>query len=605
MSLQAFTGRLDAIETALGSGNHQDAFRRLIELLQQVRKGLLQAHTDSATLATACERYSRLHAALVCDPRWNPLQDRSLPAFLAELPDFFSLLALSPSGHLDAALVPQLQTFERQRTAGDFLRLLLLWTPEAGAMAPPFGHFTRARTVIAAQALATVSAMVCCSKRSDQARNAAIGLFSGGQVTVDDLAPFAELPMFGSAWMRCSYATVAGKHDIKPLLNAALRHRLAERPSPAGRSFVPVPLPADPRPLMVVPTEWAFRDGAAMYRCYAPVIRDLRRRFRVFGLGLRNGSDASTVALFDDFRCYEDLASDGQLDVHCVAAAIRALRPAMLFYPSVGMIRTTVCLANLRLAPVQAMSVGHPASSRSPEIDYVLTETGFVGSPDIFSEHLLAVADGAMAFDAPPARGIAAERKDPPDDGRFHVAVPALAHKVSAPLLATLQQARQQARRPMVFHFFSGMSGPNLHELKRHVRDALPEAVVYPWMDYQDYLDRIDRCHVHAASFPFGGTNSLIDSLRQGLPVVALLGREVHERIDAEFMRRIGLADTLVAGSTENYAAILARLADHPAELAALRRRIRDDIDIAGILMTSGRPELFTDALWSVLPKTD
>ena len=35
------------------------------------------------------------------------------------------------------------------------------------------------------------------------------------------------------------------------------------------------------------------------------------------------------------------------------------------------MSRWTVLLSNLRLAPVQVMTQGHPATSMSPEIDYV------------------------------------------------------------------------------------------------------------------------------------------------------------------------------------------------------------------------------------------
>lgn len=599
--------RLDAIEHALRSGRPDLAFARIVELLQYVRSGISRSWTTSATdepwLVGTCNRFCQLYVMTVCHPKWDSLRDPSLSAFLFELQDFFSLVRLSTPGNLDVAILGQAAAFGQSKTTAGFLRILLLWTPASEAMPTPFHLFADARAVVTAQALAVVATMIAADPRTERSRNEAIELFNSGKMNAADLAPFIQRPVFGSAWMRCSYASPKDRHGVKRVLNAAIRMVYQpELDSPAHRPQ-PVALVRDARPLMVVPVEWAFREGGAMHRCYAPILRDLRRRFQVVGFGMRDMADDSTRALFDAWLGFEDMAESGRIDIGCVAQAIRALQPAILFYPSVGMIRTVVCLANFRLAPVQAMTVGHPATTFSENMDYVITEAGFVGDPAIFSERLVAVPDGAMAFDAPAATGSARNRQGPPDDGQFHVAVPAIAHKLSWSLIDTLRDVRSRASRPVVFHFFSGMLGVHFHEVRHELRKVLPDCIVHPWMDYQDYLDRVDRCHVHAASFPFGGTNSLIDSLRQGIPVVALRGREVHERIDAEFMRRLGLEQELVADDPAGYAAILARLADDPERLAELRRRVRDEIDVAGVLMRAGHPEHFTEALWSLLPE--
>lgn len=330
-----------------------------------------------------------------------------------------------------------------------------------------------------------------------------------------------------------------------------------------------------------------------MYRCYAPVLRDLRRHFFTVGLSEQRIAHPSLAALFDRYVAFEDLCPGGAIDTNTLATAIRAMHPAMVFYPSVGMLRTVIQLANLRLAPVQAMSVGHPASSMSPAMDYIVTEAAYVGSPDIFSERAVLASRGAMTFGAPP---IAPPVDELPGTERIDIAIPAVGHKVGWPFLAALCEVERRARRPVTFHFFTGLAGTSFIELAQHIHRVLPSAKLYTMTSYDRYVDAIRQCHLHAASFPFGGTNSVIDSLRLGLPVVALEGSEVHERVDAAFLRQIGM-DELVAGTVAGYIDILAGLVDDPERLRALRRRILGEGRVASELMGRGRPEEFSDAL--------
>lgn len=598
---------LASMEASLLKAQPATSFAHAVQFLRLVERGRFRRTSggtpDAGWWTGIAARYARLYMATVRHVRWDPLRDPSLTPLLFSLETHYSLVRLLPTGNLDEALAAQAADFERARSASGFLKILLLWAPRSQAIAKPFAHVDSARAVVVAQALASIAGMVCADETTNRVRNEAIDLLASGQVHAADLAPFLNnQPVFGSAWMRSSYATAAHRHDVKKVMNAAVRAVYAARTPPAGCETRHPAIPRDGRPRLVVPTEWAFREGGAMYRCYASVLLDLRRRFQVIGMGLRDGSDESTARLFDHFVAFEETASTGKIEVACVAAAIQSLSPAMVFYPSVGMLRLVVCLANMRLAPVQIMSVGHPATTHSDCIDYVVTERGFVGDPDLFSERLLLVPDGSMTFDAPAATGSAARHLGPPDDGRVHVAVPAVAHKLSWLFIRTLKQVLRESPRPVVFHFFSGMQELHYHELRQVLAGELPGCVVYPWMEYQEYLDKVDRCHIHAASFPFGGTNSLIDSLRQGIPVVAMRGREVHECIDAEFLRRLGLEDVLVADTPEAYAAILVRLAADPAALAELRRRVREEVDVASVLMHSGHPEHFTEAMWAVLP---
>ncbi|MCT6995114.1 cobalt ABC transporter permease, partial [Salmonella enterica subsp. enterica serovar Javiana] len=78
-------------------------------------------------------------------------------------------------------------------------------------------------------------------------------------------------------------------------------------------------------------------------------------------------------------------------------------------------------------------------------------------------------------------------------------------------------------------------------------------AEVNAHMPVQDYQVALNSCELFANPFPFGNTNGLVDTVRQGLPGVCLTGPEVHSHIDEGLFRRLGLPDELIASDRERY----------------------------------------------------
>jgi len=71
-----------------------------------------------------------------------------------------------------------------------------------------------------------------------------------------------------------------------------------------------------------------------------------------------------------------------------------------------------------------------------------------------------------------------------------------------------------------------------------------------------------------------------VDSLRQGIPVVALEGLDLHARTDSMLLRRLGMPEWLIAQDEEAYIAAALRVIDDDTERLALSRQaLALDID--------------------------
>jgi hypothetical protein len=236
-------------------------------------------------------------------------------------------------------------------------------------------------------------------------------------------------------------------------------------------------------------------------------------------------------------------------------------------------------LANLRLAPIQMTALGHSASTFCDTIDYYLTEEGYVGDPSLFGERVVLLPDASLRFEASPHyRALPPQLRERPSPLR--VALPSNLLKLNPRFIAILRRIAREAGRPVQFHIFPNVGGLELAATRRALATSLPGAAVYPVLGYADYLARLNQCDINLSPFPFGGLHSVIDSLRQGLPVVALEGQEPHARTESMLLRRLGMPAWLIAQDEEAYvAAALRVIRDDALRLDLSRQALALDID--------------------------
>lgn len=345
-----------------------------------------------------------------------------------------------------------------------------------------------------------------------------------------------------SAWMHCSYADHANKHHFKRSLNEVWRRLdqiggLKSRCSP--RRLVE-------RPTLLVAAE-RMSEGHAMHRCYAAGLEQLRTRFRTVCMVSAGYYSEGAKALFDDF-----IVLEAGINMREIGARIVKLEPDVIYYPSLGMSDWTQMVANLRYAPIQVMTLGHPAPAMMDTIDYSLVQGGTGEAAWEFGHKVIERKTFGQFV---PHQDLAAfeRRGNPHDDGKIHVAVNSSLMKLSPRFLALCERLEKESKRPLHFHFFASASGVMYDRIRQVFERRFRSFTLEPSRNYGDFLVELGRCDLALAAFPFGNTNSTVDTCLLGIPNVAYFANEVLSHFDRDVMQMVDLPSWLVAETDEAY----------------------------------------------------
>ena len=399
-------------------------------------------------------------------------------------------------------------------------------------------------------------------------------------------------------YMHCSYANRRDKHDVKRGISRLLRRELGKQ---AITDIKRKPAIGPEKPVLLVVLEW-FTSGHSIYRTHSRTMEAARRHFHVVAMGKASCVDEITKQVFDEFIPLErEQAVDQIREIRAVSERLGA---QILYMPSVGMFPLTMWLATVRSAPIQIIALGHPATTHSPAIDYVVVEEDYVGDPACFSEKLMILpSDGmpyrpsALAVDLP-------ERKPRLNVEPVRIAVCSTTMKLNPRFLEACAAIRQQAKVEVHFEFLIGLAqGLVYPQVKRACNQVLGDSVtVHEHQPYARYMDVITNCDMFINPFPFGNTNGIIDTVSAGLVGVCLSGPEVHEHIDEGIFSRLNFPSWLTTRSELDYIAAAVRLADNHLERATLRKQLAGPDKVTR--MFEGRPEIMGDMFLATLRKS-
>jgi hypothetical protein len=401
-------------------------------------------------------------------------------------------------------------------------------------------------------------------------------------------------------YMHCSYADRADKHDVKRAINHLVKKKMNDL-GVYDRTFKV--LPKKEKPVLMVVLEW-FTSGHSIYRTHSLTMEAAREHFHVVALGYGNCLDDRTRQVFDKFiEIQQGSLIDQMIQLRQVA---EDLQPAMLYMPSVGMFPLTMFLSNLRLAPVQAMALGHPATVHAHAIDYVVVEVDYVGSDHCFSEQLLKLPSDGMPYrPSAQAEGLVLERSARLS-GPVQIVLCATTMKLNPQFLEVCREIVQRSPQAIHFHFLIGQAQGLLYpQVKQVVNLYLTDeqVTVYQHQPYDRYMQVIANCDFFINPFPFGNTNGIIDTVTCGLVGVCKTGAEVHEHIDEGLFHRLNWPDWLIADNNESYIEAVLRLIQNPQERELLAATYSGIKNLHKIF--DGRPGVMGELFLKILREKD
>lgn len=451
---------------------------------------------------------------------------------------------------------------------------------------------------VLASALGALAVHLTCGVRSQDNRNQLFDAIQWADSVTPTSGMLADLHR---AWALCSYATTEHRHDVKRHLNRLIVNWLT------SQGIASPPLNRDlakrDRPKLVVACE-VTGGGHVMSRCFEPFLEQLRQSFHVVLVVAEDDLGHTDAVWWDElvkFRWSVDRFAD-------LVKLIADQDADLIYYPCVGMRLWSVMACNLRLAPLQIASLGHPATTQSSSIDYVIGGKTTAGKEACFSEQLVRLNSPGNLYrlTRPEERY---ERQVNTEHRPVRIAVCANLLKLNATFVAACVRIAERTDRPIEFNFMPNCVGMKWLVARRQLASLFLGPVrchVHPRTRCGDYLKLLQDCDLYLSPFPFGGENSMLDALLQGLPAVTLTGDQPHSLLDARVMKAADLPEWLITDSVDRYVEAALRLINEEDTRTAISQQLFEtDLQQRFADEQERYPTDFVDTMWSIYMNDD
>ncbi len=350
--------------------------------------------------------------------------------------------------------------------------------------------------------------------------------------------------MMVKGYFYTSYLDYPDKHLIRKDMNAYI-HRLLEGQM---ANFPPVePKPYEgSKPHIVVYLD-AFSSGHVIFKCWGDRILSLKKNFHVTIMVPKDKIDDEVRALFDEVCEVDEMA------LGLAILKLKELAPDILFFASLGLSAIGVILSNYRFAPLQIMGLGQPATSYSDYIDIVY------GYDDLYDERAFPEDKYVSCGERPflnESKVLKAMKFERPQDTKpkkiLELGVVGATFKISYSFFKALEEISKDADFEIHLSFLSSSKGLEFLMLREALQKEFQNITVYGYQSYKSYFATLKKLDIVLSQFPYGHSNTLIDTLLAGKPCVALIGVEPHEKT-GEILRYCSLADECLATSVKEY----------------------------------------------------
>lgn len=231
-----------------------------------------------------------------------------------------------------------------------------------------------------------------------------------------------------------------------------------------------------------------------------------------------------------------------------------------------------------RPAPVQMTYLGFPGTTGLPWIDYVIADSYVIpeGTAQFFTEkplylpHCFQVSDSKRPVGPMPRR----LDNDLPENSVVFCSFNNN-YKFTPELFAAWMRILKRTPESVLWLLADNeWAQENLLRTARKQGIKKERLIFAPRVSPAEYLARYQLADLFLDTFPFNGGTTANDALFMGLPLLTLSGRTFASRMAGSLLSNLGLPE-LIATNLKQYEEKAVRLGRKPAELAALRVRLR------------------------------
>lgn len=217
-----------------------------------------------------------------------------------------------------------------------------------------------------------------------------------------------------------------------------------------------------------------------------------------------------------------------------------------------------------RPAPVQVQWLGYPGTMGAPWIDYIIADWHVIpaGEERHFSEKVIRLPGTYQPSDS--LRRIAATQARAayglPDDAVVFCCFNQ-SFKITAEVFDIWVALLGDVPGSVLWLLQSDPSVQDVLRARTQAKRVDPERLVFaPWAPAPEHLARIASADIALDCWPYGAHTTASDSLRAGVPLIAMRGRTFASRVSASILHAAGLSD-LVTDALPDYHDLALRLA--------------------------------------------
>ncbi|MFK0380299.1 peptide transporter, partial [Pandoraea sp. NPDC090278] len=406
---------LEKFEAHAYGGDLEMAMRQLVALLNNLDANYggvdkkfhaqpLSSVTEDEAFSHVWTRAAGAASALLANKDLFISQEWRIPLLTLQrwLAALFAATTFQNTDHIMRALnrnTSQEDLSSVSIAAQDMLKFCFLYTPDAEVPLNIDRMWEHDQVLAVSLAMMLLSPRFIGTPSAHSKREILLPWLTSHLPMIPDLE-LLPVGVLHDVYMHCSYADRADKHDVKLAINALIKRKLKQDGviDTDFSNWDAVSVKTKGKPVLLVVLEW-FSSAHSIYRTHSRTIEAAREHFHVVAMAYENTVDEVTKQVFDEFvPIQQDAAMIDQLTT--IQREANHRHASMLYMPSVGMFPLTMWLANLRVAPIQAMALGHPATTHSNAIDYVVVEEDYVGDEACFSEKLLTLPSDGMPYRA-------------------------------------------------------------------------------------------------------------------------------------------------------------------------------------------------------------